>query len=169
MSSQGTYPVSAVEKPLIIGNSTKQFKGYLKRAHIMKNFNIDDVGIMLSLRKDVEDRGQRCKIYWCDKEVTQAKIESYLRKKKVTEAQVLAKATIPDPIPSHIVVEVFPLSAEASPTLPNASLDPHGSHLHPPLFPSPSMTGRPPPGPGHPRRRACVACRRSKAKCDFSG
>lgn len=132
----------------------------------MKNFNIDDVGIMLSLRKGVEGRGERCKIYWCDKEITPAKIESYLRKKKVTEAQVLTTAKIPDPIPSHIVVQILPNIAEALQALPSDSPDKQESNV---FAPSPPATARPPNGPGHPKRRACVACRRSKAKCDFSG
>jgi hypothetical protein len=124
---------------------------------------------MLSLRKDVEERGQRCKIYWCDKEITQEKIESYLRKTKATEAQILAKSKIPDPLPSHIVVKVLPHHADSPPALASSSLELHGSNLNAPVFPSPATAGRPPNGPGHPKRRACVACRRSKAKCDFSG
>jgi hypothetical protein len=135
----------------------------------MKNFSRDDVGVMLSLRKDVEERGQRCKIYWCDKEITQKKIESYLRKTKATEAQILAKSKIPDPLPSHIVVKVLPDPAEAPPTLPNSPLDLHESNPQVPVCPGPASAGRPPNGPSPPKRRACVACRRSKAKCDFSG
>jgi hypothetical protein len=148
----------------------KQFKTFLKRENIKKNFDIDDVGIMLSLRKDMQDNHKICKIYWCNKEIPYAKIRSYLRKKKITEAQVLVKAKIPEPIPSHIVVEALPRNVEASDgTFTYPSLD-----QPEPVFLGPLSTGslaaeRPPDGSRHPRRTACVACRKSKAKCDFSG
>src|SRR5271155_463161 len=84
---------------------------------------------MLSLRKDMQDSHKTCKIYWCNKEITYAKIQSYLRKKKFTEAQVLAKAKILKPIPSYIVIEVLPRNVEASepllypsPDLPESDL-----------------------------------------------
>lgn len=147
----------------------KQFKTFLKRENIKKNFDIDDVGIMLSLRKDMQDSHKTCKIYWCNKEITYAKIQSYLGEKKITEAQVLAKAKIPKPIPSYIVVEVLPRNMEASEPLSYPSPDQPES-----VFPGALSTGslaveRPPDGLRHPRRTACVGCRKSKAKCDFSG
>ena len=124
---------------------------------------------MLSLRKDMQDSHQTCKIYWCNKEIAYAKIQLYLRKKKITEAQVLAKARIPKPIPPYIVVEVLPRNVEASNPLPDPSPDRPES----PFLGSPSTGSlaveRPPDGLRHPRRTACVACRKSKAKCDFSG
>jgi hypothetical protein len=88
-----------------------------------KNFDINDIAIMLSLWKDMQDRHQTCKIYWCNKEISYAKIQSYLRKKKITEAQVLAKAKIPNPIPPYIVVDVLPRNVEASEPLPDPSPD----------------------------------------------
>lgn len=97
------------------------------------------------------------------------KIQSYLRKKKLTEAQVLAKAKIPDPLPSYIVVEVLSRNTEAPESLPNPSVN------HPDTgFPGTVESGLPATRrssdrAGHPQRRACVACRRIKAKCDFSG
>jgi hypothetical protein len=151
------------------GNSTKQYKTYLKREHIKKNFDIDDVRIMVSLRRDLEDRGQTYKIYWCGKEITEAKIQSYLRKKKLTEAQVLAKAKIPDPLPSYIVVEVLSRNTEVPESLPNPSANQPDTSFLGPLFTGLPATGRSSDGAGHPKRRACVECRRSKAKCDFSG
>jgi hypothetical protein len=124
---------------------------------------------MLSLRKDMRDSHQTCKIYWCNKEITNAKIQLYLRKKKTTEAQVLARARIPKAIPPYIVVEILPRNVEASEPLP----DPSPERPEPPFLGTPS-TGpltveRSPDGSRHPRRTACVACRKSKAKCDFNG
>jgi hypothetical protein len=148
----------------------KQFKTFLKRESIKKNFDIDDVGIMLSLRKDMQDSHKTYKIYWCNKEVTYAKIQSYLRKKKITEAQALAKAKIPKPIPSYIVVEVLPRNVEASDrTFTNPLPDQPESVFLGGLSTSSLAVEPPPVGSRHPRRRACVACRKSKAKCDFSG
>jgi len=147
----------------------KQFKTFLKRENIKKNFDIDDVGIMLSLRKGMQDSHNTCKIYWCNKEITYAKIQSYLRKKKITEAQVLAKAKIPKPIPNYIVVEVLPRNVEASEPLPYPSPDLPESVLLGTLSTVSLAAERPSDGLRHPRRTACVACRKSKAKCDFSG
>jgi hypothetical protein len=147
----------------------KQFKTFLKRENIKKNFDIDDVAIMLSLRKDMQDSHQTCKIYWCNKEIAYAKIQLYLRKKKITEAQVLAKARIPKPIPPYIVVEVLPRNVEASKPLPDPSPDRPESPFLGSLSTGSLAVERPPDGLRHPRRTACVACRKSKAKCDFSG
>jgi hypothetical protein len=147
----------------------KQFKTFLKRESIKKNFDIDDVAIMLSLRKDMQDSHQTCKIYWCNKEITYAKIQLYLRKRKTTEAQVLAKARIPNVIPPYIVVEVLPRNVEASEPLPNST----PGRPEPPflgtLSAGPLAVEGSPDGSRYPRRTACVACRKSKAKCVFSG
>ena len=158
-----------MRKSLTNENSVKQFKTFLKRENIKKNFDIDDVAIMLSLRKDMQDSHQTCKIYWCNKEITYEKIQSYLRKKKTTEAQVLAKAKIPNPIPPYIVVEVLPCNVEASDPLSHPLPDQSESAFLGTLSTGSLAVERSPDGSRHPRRTACVACRKSKAKCDFSG
>jgi hypothetical protein len=124
---------------------------------------------MLSLHKDMQDSHQTCKIYWCNKEITYAKIQLYLRKRKTTEAQVLAKAGIPKAIPPYIVVEVLPRNVEASESLPDSAPDRPESPFLGTLSTGPLAIERSLDGSRHPRRTACVACRKSKAKCDFSG
>lgn len=124
---------------------------------------------MLSLLRDAEERGQTCKIYWCDKTITLAKIQSYLRKKKVTESEVLAGVKTPYHVPSHIVVEVLPANAEAPEVLPSHSAGQPESSVLAPISTGSPETERSRDGSGYLKRRACVACRRIKAKCDFSG